>query len=61
MGSDCSAETREEETLQFPGGREVDHARPSHAAHSGARFKTSKLFLSGIFDVIFSDHAVDYN
>lgn len=42
-------------------GREVDHARPSHAAHSGARFKTSKLFLSGIFDVIFSDHAVDYN
>lgn len=54
-------EMQEEEMLQFPGRREVGHARLCHATQNGAQLRTFKLFISGIFGFIFSDAVADCN
>lgn len=42
--------------IPVPGKTEGDGARIHHATRNRAQFKTSELFISGIFLLIFLDH-----
>lgn len=51
-----SGDTPDGGLVRTPGGREQDGARFHPAARDGTRVKTGELFISGIFQVVFSDH-----
>lgn len=48
-------ETLDKGRSHVPGGTEQDDARFHQATQSGMQFKPYQLFISGIFDLIFSD------
>ena len=49
-------DTLDERMILVPSRNEWDNARFHHATQNGMQFKTYELFISEIFQVIFSDH-----
>ena len=56
VGSPYSVDALDNGMIHVPGGLEPDGARFHHATQNSLQFKTTELFISGIFHFIFLDN-----
>lgn len=54
-GSVSSVETLDNELVHVPGKRDLDNLRRHRSTQNDTRCKTYKVFLSGVFHLVFSD------